>query len=69
MCNLFKLLLDVCISLQLELPARVGPVHQKEPLLGVHLLDQYGRFFVVPRLIKVNKNAIYNPLTILNVWS
>lgn len=50
MCYLFELLLDVRICLQLELSACVWSVHQKEPLLGVHLLDQYGSFFVVPRL-------------------
>lgn len=68
--NLFKLLFDVCIRLQLELPARVGPVHQKEPLLGVHLLHQDGRFFVVSCLFtKTNKNSMYNPLTIFTVRS
>lgn len=49
-CNLFKLLLDVCVCLQLELSAGVRPVHQEEPLLGVHLLDQNGCFLVVPHL-------------------
>lgn len=50
MCNLFKLLLDVSVGLQFELPASVGPVHQEQPLLGVHLFDQNGRFLVVPQL-------------------
>lgn len=47
---LFKLLLDVRVRLKLELSACVRSVHQKESLLGVHFLDQYGSFFVVPRL-------------------
>lgn len=50
MCNLFKLLLDVGVRLQFELPARVRPVHQEQPLLGVHLFDQDGRFLVVSHL-------------------
>lgn len=50
LCDLFKLLLDVCVGLQFELSAGVRPVHQEEPLLGVHLLDQNGCFLVVPHL-------------------
>ena len=48
--HLFKLFLDVCICLQFELSASVRPIHEEEPLLGVHLLDQYGCFLVVPHL-------------------
>lgn len=50
LCNLFKFLLDVCVCLQFELSACIWPVHQEEPLLGVDLLHQYGRFLVVPHL-------------------
>lgn len=50
--HLFKPLFDVRVCLQLELSARVGPVHEEEPLLGVHLFDQYGCFLVVPHLKK-----------------
>lgn len=52
--NLLKLLLDVGVRLQLELPARVGPVDQEEPLLCVQLLHQDGRLLVVPRLEESN---------------
>lgn len=48
--HLLKLLLDVCVRLQLELPARVGPVDQEQPLLAVHLFDQDGCLLVVPHL-------------------
>lgn len=50
--HLFKPLFDVCVCLQLELPASVGPVDQEKPLLGVHLFDQDGCFLVVPHLKK-----------------
>lgn len=50
LCDLFELLLDVCVCLQFELSAGVRPVHQEEPLLCVHLLDQNGCFLVVPHL-------------------
>lgn len=62
-CYLFKLLLDVCVCLQLELSARVWSVYQKEPLLGVHLLDQYGSFFVVPCLKNKTKQKYNVPFT------
>ena len=52
MFYLLKLLLDVSVCLQFELPARVGPVDEEQPLLGVHLFDQNGRFLVVPHLEK-----------------
>lgn len=50
--HLFKPLFDVCVCLQLELPASVGPVDEEKPLLGVHLFDQDGCFLVVPHLKK-----------------
>lgn len=53
--HLFKPLFNVRVRLQLELSARVGPVHEEEPLLGVHLFDQYGCFLVVPHLEKKKK--------------
>lgn len=48
--HLLKLLLDVAVRLQFDLPPRVGPVHQEQPLLGVHLFNKDGCFFVVPHL-------------------
>lgn len=55
--NLFKFLLEVCVRLQFDLPAGVGPVHQEQPLLSVHLFDKDGRFFVVPHL-KINHRYV-----------
>lgn len=52
--HLFKPLLDVCVCLQFELSACVGPVHEEKPLLGVHLFHQDGRFLIVPHLRKRN---------------
>lgn len=58
--NLFKLLLDVCVRLEFELSAGVRPVHQEEPLLGVHLFDQYGCFLIVPRL-QMKYTLVHSP--------
>lgn len=55
--NLFKLLLDVSVRLQFELSARVRPVNQEQPLLGVHLFDEDRCFLVVPHL-DTNKHFI-----------
>lgn len=60
-CHLFKLLFDVCVCLQFELSASVGPVNQEESLLRVHLLDQYGSFLVVPHLLHIIEVAAAIP--------
>lgn len=62
-CHLFKLLFEVCVCLQFELSASVGPVNQEESLLCVHLLDQYGSFLVVPHLLHRTEAAGTIPST------
>lgn len=54
--HLFKPLFDVCICLQFDLSAGVGPVHKKKPLLGVHLFYQDGCFLIVPHLKEISFN-------------
>lgn len=57
--HLFKPLLDVCVCLQFELSAGVGPVHEEKPLLGVHLFHQDGCFLIVPHLKKNSFKYFY----------
>lgn len=57
--HLFKPLFDVCVCLQFELSASVGPVHEEKPLLGVHLFHQDGCFLIVPHLKTISFNYFY----------